>query len=160
MLIEPNELQEEGKFYLERMDRPQAFHSVRTTLEEIYKFPSVTASGVPTGSMETTAHLEFESVERFSGEIAKVRDELEKVSEGQEVFVVCETEAEVERLGELFKTERERSGMASRAKADEPLAEPVAPEGRAKLAQGLLGCILWLGIWRLGFGLCRSGWCW
>ncbi len=49
MLIEPNELQEEGKFYLERMDRPQAFHAVRPTLEEIYKFPSVTASGVPAG---------------------------------------------------------------------------------------------------------------
>ncbi len=106
MLIEPNELQEEGRFYLERMDRPQAFHSVRPTLEEIYKFPSVTASGVPAGSMETTAHLEFESVERFSGEIAKVRDELDKVSEGHEVFLVCETDAEVERLSELFKTSR------------------------------------------------------
>jgi transcription-repair coupling factor (superfamily II helicase) len=84
------------------MDRPQAFHAVRTTLEEIYKFPSVTAAGVPSGSMETTAHLEFESVERFSGEIAKVRDELDKVSGGHEVFIVCETEAEVERLTELF----------------------------------------------------------
>ncbi|MEX2310806.1 MAG: transcription-repair coupling factor [Pirellulales bacterium] len=102
LLIEPNELQEEGKFYLDRMDRPQAFHSVRLTLEEIYKFPSVTASGVPSGSVETTAHLEFESVERFSGEIGKVRDELDKVSEGHEVFVVCETDAEVERLSELF----------------------------------------------------------
>ena len=103
MLIEPNELMEEGKFYLERMDRPQSFHAVRTTLDEIYKFPSVTASGVPAGSMETTAHLEFESVERFSGEIAKVRDELEKVGAGNEVYIVCETGAEVERLQELFK---------------------------------------------------------
>ncbi len=103
LLIEPNELSEEGKFYLDRMDRPQAFHSVRTTLEEIYKFPSVTAAGVPAGSMEQTAHLEFESVERFSGDIAKVRDELDKVSIGHAVFIVCETEAEVERLGELFK---------------------------------------------------------
>ena len=103
MLIEPNELAEEGKFYLERMDKPQAFHAVRTTLEEIYKFPSVTASGVPSGSMETTAHLEFESVERFSGDVAKVRDEVDKVSDGHEVFVVCETEAEIERLTELFK---------------------------------------------------------
>jgi transcription-repair coupling factor (superfamily II helicase) len=103
MLVEPNELHEEGKFYLERMDRPQALHSVRTTLEEIYKFPSVTAAGVPSGSVETTAHLAFESVERFSGEISKVRDELEKVSDGHEVFVVCETDAEVERLRELFK---------------------------------------------------------
>ncbi len=102
LLIEPSELAEEGKFYLERMDRPQGFHAVRPTLEEIYKFPSVTASGVPSGSMETTAHLEFESVERFSGEIGKVRDELDKVSEGHEVFVVCETDAECERLGQLF----------------------------------------------------------
>jgi transcription-repair coupling factor (superfamily II helicase) len=104
LLIEPNELAEEGKFYLDRMDRPQAFHSVRTTLDEIYKFPSVTAAGVPSGSMEQTAHLEFESVERFSGDIVKVRDELDKVSIGHAVYVVCETDAEVERLGELFKT--------------------------------------------------------
>src|SRR4029077_20069053 len=54
MLIEPNELAEEGKFYLERMDRPQAFHAVRPTLEEIYKFPSVTASGVASGAMGAT----------------------------------------------------------------------------------------------------------
>jgi len=103
LLIEPNELSEEGKFYLDRMDRPQAFHSVRTTLDEIYKFPSVTAAGVPSGSMEQTAHLEFESVERFSGDIAKVRDELDKVSLGHAVFIVCETEAEIVRLSELFK---------------------------------------------------------
>jgi transcription-repair coupling factor (superfamily II helicase) len=110
LLIEPSELAEEGKFYLDRMDRPQAFHAVRPTLEEIYKFPSVTASGVPAGSMETTAHLEFESVERFSGEIGKVRDELDKVSEGHEVFLVCETEAEAERLKELFKSSKLMGG--------------------------------------------------
>jgi transcription-repair coupling factor (superfamily II helicase) len=113
MLIEPSELQEEGKFYLERMDRPQSFHAVRTTLEEIYKFPSVTAAGVPSGSVETTAHLAFESVERFSGEISRVRDELAKVSGGQEVFIVCETEAEVERLQELFA-----KGEGGRGKAE------------------------------------------
>ncbi|HEX2473513.1 MAG TPA: transcription-repair coupling factor, partial [Lacipirellulaceae bacterium] len=128
LLIEPSELAEEGKFYLDRMDRPQAFHAVRPTLEEIYKFPSVTASGVPAGSMETTAHLEFESVERFSGEIGKVRDELDKVSGGHEVFLVCETEAEAERLQELFKSSKLTGD-------DEALAEPVAPE-ECKLARG------------------------
>ncbi len=117
LLIEPNDLAEEGKFYLDRMDRPQAFHSVRTTLAEVYKFPSVTAAGIPAGSMETTAHLEFESVERFSGEIGKVRDELDKVSDGNEVFLICETDAEVERLGELFRTSRLMTG-------DSPLGAP------------------------------------
>jgi transcription-repair coupling factor (superfamily II helicase) len=113
LLVEPNELEEEGRFYLERMDRPQAFHSIRTTLAEVYKFPSVTAAGVPIGSMETTAHLEFESVERLSGEIGKVRDELEKVSVGQEVFIICETEAEVERLGQLFDQKGVRNLFAA-----------------------------------------------
>jgi transcription-repair coupling factor (superfamily II helicase) len=102
LLVEPAELEEEGKFYLERMDRPQAFHGVRTTLTEVYKFPSVTASGVPAGSLETTAHLEFESVEQFSGEIGKVRDELERATDGQQVFLVCDTEAEIERLQTVF----------------------------------------------------------
>ncbi|MCI0335470.1 MAG: transcription-repair coupling factor, partial [Planctomycetes bacterium] len=125
MLIEPNELQEEGKFYLERMDRPQAFHSVRPTLEEIYKFPSVTASGVPSGSVEATAHLAFESVERFSGEISKVRDELDKVSEGHGVFIVCETAGEVERLQELFKRNVAAAGSAAEGATGEP---PVATQ--------------------------------
>jgi transcription-repair coupling factor (superfamily II helicase) len=126
VLIEPNELEEEGKHFLERMDRPQAFHSVRTTLAEIYKYPSVTAAGVPAGSMETTAHLEFESVERFSGEITKVRDELEKVSGGQEVFVVCETEGEIERLKELFKANVAAGGSP----ADDAGSPSMAPDAR------------------------------
>jgi transcription-repair coupling factor (superfamily II helicase) len=130
LLIEPSELAEEGKFYLDRMDRPQAFHAVRPTLEEIYKFPSVTASGVPAGSMETTAHLEFESVERFSGEIGKVRDELEKISDGHEIYLVCETEGECQRLSELLKSSKLMDGP-------EALAEPVAPIGDGrKLARG------------------------
>lgn len=122
LLVEPNELAEEGKFYLDRMDRPQAFHSVRTTLDEVYKFPSVTAAGVPSGSMEQTAHLEFESVERFSGDIAKVRDELDKVSLGHAVFIVCETEAEIERLSELFKA-------SPQSKGDRPLFSDSANNG-------------------------------
>ncbi len=102
LLVEPSDLQEEGRFYLERSNRPEAMHSVRTTLAEVYKYPSVTASGVPTGSMEETAHLGFESVERFSGDIQKVRGELETVAHGQTAYVVCPTEAETQRLAELF----------------------------------------------------------
>ena len=47
------------------------------TMRQITRFPSVTAAGVPAGSLETTCHLGIESVERFSGDIDKVRDELE-----------------------------------------------------------------------------------
>jgi len=102
LLVEPNELQEEGRYYHQRLERPEDFFATTTTLKEIYKFPSVTASGVPSGSYETTAHLQFESIERFSGDVHRVRKELDEAAAGQSVYLVSETEAEVQRLTELF----------------------------------------------------------
>ncbi len=75
---------------------------MKTTLAEIYRFPSVTLAGIPAGSLETTCHLRIESVERFSGDISKVRDELDAAAVGQEVHIVSPTAAEIERLQQLF----------------------------------------------------------
>ena len=102
LLVEPSELETEGRHYLERLDRPQDFHSTTTALKQIYRFPSVTAESISAGSLETTCHLQIESVERFSGDITKVRTELESVGYGQEVLVVCETQAEAKRLEDIF----------------------------------------------------------
>ena len=83
---------------------PSTFHTVSDVLREAFHFPSVAASAVAAGSLETTCQLKIESVERFSGDINRVRDELDEAGAGQEVFVVCQTEAEVRRLGEIFGT--------------------------------------------------------
>jgi len=101
-VVEPSDVEEEGRYYHERQESPDRLHSTRTTLAEIYKFPSVTAAALPAGSYETTCHLGFESVERFSGDLQKVREELEAVAGDERVIVVCETPAEIERLNELF----------------------------------------------------------
>lgn len=102
VLVEPTDLEEEGRYFHERQDTPERLHSTRTTLAEIYKYPSVTAAGIPSGSFETTCHLGFESVERFSGDLSKVRAELEAVAGDERVMLVCETPAEIDRLKELF----------------------------------------------------------
>ena len=102
LLVEPNQLQEEGRYYHQRLENPEDFFATSTALKEVYKFPSVTASGIPAGSFETTAHLQFESIERFSGDVHRVREELDGVAAGHRVYLVAETEAEIERLGELF----------------------------------------------------------
>jgi transcription-repair coupling factor (superfamily II helicase) len=106
LLVEPSELQEEGKYYHQRLEHPEDFFSTSLALAEINKFPSVTAAGVPTGSYDTTAHLQFESVERFSGDVHKVREELESAAADHRVYLITETEAEAERLGELFAQTR------------------------------------------------------
>lgn len=102
MLVEPNELVEEGEYYHRRLEQPQDFFSTKVALKELYRFPSVTASGVPAGSYETTAHLQFESVEQFSGDVHKVRGELDAAAAGQDVFLVCDADEEALRLAELF----------------------------------------------------------
>ena len=76
----------------------------------IYRFPSVTASAVAAGSMETTSQLKIEASNDSSGDIAKVRDELDSAGLGQDVFVVCQTQAEAERLGVLSKTRLAETG--------------------------------------------------
>jgi transcription-repair coupling factor (superfamily II helicase) len=102
LLAEPHEIQEEGRHYRQRLERPQAVHDLDDVLAAIYRFPSVTAAAVASGSMEAECQLRIESVERFSGDIAKVRDELDTVGLGYDVHLVCPTEAEVERLREIF----------------------------------------------------------
>ena len=102
LLIEPHEMQEEARHYRQRLERPQDVHEIDDVMSSIYRFPSVTASAVASGSMEVECQLRIESVERFSGDIAKVRDELDTVGLGHEVHLVCPTEAEVERLREIF----------------------------------------------------------
>jgi transcription-repair coupling factor (superfamily II helicase) len=102
LLVEPLELEQQGRYYLERLDRPAQLHDVTSVLRQVYRFPSITAAAVAGGSLETTCRLKIESVERFSGDINRVRDELDEAGQGQEVFVVCETEAEARRLGEIF----------------------------------------------------------
>ena len=104
LLIEPAELEEQGRHYLQRLERPQDLHNVASVMQQVLQFPSVTASAVAAGSLETTCRLKIESVERFSGDIERVRDELDQAGAGQEVFVVCQTEAEVRRLGDIFGT--------------------------------------------------------
>lgn len=117
LLVEPGQIDDEGRNYLHRQERPGDVHSLDSVREQIFRFPSVTASGISIGSMETTCRLKIESVERFSGDIAKVRHELDTAGEGQEVFVVSQTDAEAKRLGEIFAETK----LASQGKLHFPI---------------------------------------
>jgi transcription-repair coupling factor (superfamily II helicase) len=111
LLIEPADLEQQGKSYLERLERPQDLHDVPSAMQQVVRFPSVAASAVAPASMETTCRLKIESVERFSGDINRVRDELDEAGAGQDVCVVSQTEAEIRRLAEVFgSTKTARDG--------------------------------------------------
>ncbi|MGD9128369.1 MAG: transcription-repair coupling factor, partial [Planctomycetia bacterium] len=111
LLIEPTELEDEGRNYLRRLDEPGEMHHVSTVMRKVLEFPSVTASSVAAASFEATCRLQIESVERFSGSVERVREELDATATDEAVLVVCPTEAEVERLAEVFaETKLAKSG--------------------------------------------------
>jgi transcription-repair coupling factor (superfamily II helicase) len=102
LLIEPSEIGQEAAQYLGRVERPEDFHSLAAVYQSLEPLGEATAEGLAAGDLGVRCTLAMESVERFTGGIDKVRGELEGIGAGQEVHVVCQTEAEVERLKELF----------------------------------------------------------
>jgi len=101
-LVEPTDLREEGKQYLGRVGDPRGLYTVDSTFARLIKFPSITLSTLAATSIETSCHLRVESVERFSGDLTRVKAELESASAGDHVLIACHNEAEAERLDEVF----------------------------------------------------------
>ena len=101
-LIEPGDLKEAAKHYLGRAEDPTGLFTAEATFARLLKRPSITLATLSADSLEATCHLRIESIERFSGELAKVKAELEAASGGDDVIIACHNAAEVERLGEVF----------------------------------------------------------
>jgi transcription-repair coupling factor (superfamily II helicase) len=101
-LVEPGDLHEQGKHYLERVADPRGLFSVEGVFGQLLRFPSVQASTLPAPTVEAVCHLRVESVERFSGDVTRVRDELDSIAAGDRVVIACHNEAELKRLQEVL----------------------------------------------------------
>ncbi len=101
-LVEIGDLKEEAKHYLGRADDRKGLYTIESTFARLVSRPSITLSTLAADSLEATCHLRIESIERFSGELGKVKAELEAASGGDQVIIACHNAAEVERLREVF----------------------------------------------------------
>jgi transcription-repair coupling factor (superfamily II helicase) len=129
-VVEPADLQEQGKHYLERVSDARGLFSLAGVFKQLLEFPSIQASTLPAATVETVLHLRVESVERFSGDVSKIRDELDGAASDDQVLIACHNEAEIKRLQEVLA-----SGL-------------LAQSGRLHLATGRL---------RAGFRMVDAG---
>ena len=106
VLAEPDDIQEKGKHYLERVSDVRGLFSIPSVFQQVLRFPSISVTALPATSEELTCHLHIESVERFSGEVAKLRDELDAATAGERVLIACHNEAERKRLGDVLAAGR------------------------------------------------------
>jgi transcription-repair coupling factor (superfamily II helicase) len=102
ILVDPERISDEGKSYLLRVEKAAGFHSVTSVLAGCSRYAVATTAEIQSGTAGVHCHLPFESVERFSGDIGRIRDELDTIGHADEVFIVSPTEAEVERLREIL----------------------------------------------------------
>jgi transcription-repair coupling factor (superfamily II helicase) len=101
-LVEPGELAEEARRMHERVGAAAGLFSPDDVFARLARLPSLALCAIAPASLDATATLAAESVERFTGVLDRVREELESVGRDQEVWVVAPSDAEEKRLGELL----------------------------------------------------------
>lgn len=104
LLIAPDRLSEEGRSLQARSSAEAKLSSVSEVLSSLSSFGIATADEIAAGSLGVPWHMPIESVEQFSGDLSKVRDQLDELAGDHEVLVLTPTEAEVQRLREIFAT--------------------------------------------------------
>lgn len=101
-LLDYNELREQAKFFLETVATVEGLFTIDGTFQPLIARPNVTIATLPRPGLEAVAHLRVESVERFSGNVNRVRDELDSVGRQDRVLIACHNEAEVHRLSDVL----------------------------------------------------------
>ncbi len=102
-LVEPEDLKEQGRHFFDRVGDPTGLFTVDGVFANLLKHPTVAVAALPRPTVEASVHLKVESVERFSGNVQKVKDELDAVAGTDRVLIACQTDAEVSRLTEVLK---------------------------------------------------------
>jgi transcription-repair coupling factor (superfamily II helicase) len=102
VLVEVEELRDQGQHFLQRLTDTQGLFSVAGAFQQLVRFPSVKVAALPSPTVEEACHLRVESVERFSGDVTRVRDELDAVAVHDQVLIACHNEGESKRLGEVL----------------------------------------------------------
>lgn len=104
LLLEPEQIVNEGKQYLQRVESPDALFSPAVVLEALSRHAVVSAAALSTGTYGAQCQLHVESVDRFDGDLDHIRQELDFLGNDLDVFVVVSTEAEIQRLTEILHT--------------------------------------------------------
>jgi transcription-repair coupling factor (superfamily II helicase) len=104
-LVEPGDLREQAKLFFERVADTAGLFVGDAGFANLMRLPTVAVSAMPRPSVEASVHLRVESVERFSGNVHRVRDELDAIATGDtaRVLIACQTDAECHRLTEVLK---------------------------------------------------------
>ncbi|MFM7110765.1 MAG: transcription-repair coupling factor [Planctomycetota bacterium] len=102
VLAEPGEIRRQAESLGDRTASAQGTLSARAMMASLMSRPRVDISSLPESEASVACHLAVESVARLSGNIQRVRDELDQVALNDQVLVACQGSGETARLGEVL----------------------------------------------------------
>ena len=102
MLLEPRQISDSGKAFVERVGEQQSLSSVQEEFQRLQRRSWVGAWAMCFDAEPDTARLPVETIEKFSGEIGRVRQELDGAGAGAVIHLLAGNEAEGKRRRELL----------------------------------------------------------
>ena len=110
-LIEPAQLKDVGTQFLERLEEGESCHPLASLLAQLAERPHVSLCSLAPSTPAAHCQLSIESIDRLKGDMGHVRREIDEVSAGGELFLVCSGGGELQRFAEvLAETETARRG--------------------------------------------------
>ncbi|MDA7950399.1 MAG: transcription-repair coupling factor [Pirellulaceae bacterium] len=101
LFVEPHELEEKGRLFLERVTNLEDYFTVRETFKRLKDFPTICLSELAEDN-EKTLSLQFDSVQRFQGNGEEICKELDRSAKRENILCICQNEGEKDRLTEMF----------------------------------------------------------
>ncbi|MBE6427546.1 MAG: transcription-repair coupling factor [Planctomycetaceae bacterium] len=102
-MLEPEDIQLQGRRFYQAQENPERLFTTEEIFQRIMRFHSLSVSALGTGIFNDSLRLPMESVEHFSGDFSKVKEELDRFGISQTVYLLCPNEAERKRLETIFE---------------------------------------------------------
>ena len=102
LLVEPQEIEHQSRQLVERQSAESNLHTL-DQLQQSWKRHSVALCGRLIIQTDTAyCKIPVSLVDQFSGEIANVRMEIDRVAEGRDVYLMTTTDSEINRVREIL----------------------------------------------------------
>lgn len=155
VLVETAEIDEQARHYWERAPDRRGLVSPSELMKRLHALRPIHLSAWPANPDAKTVVFPVKSVERFSGELSRVRQEVQQVAAHAQVWIVCQSQAEQQRLAQLFAL-LDTSAISRLEDTPAPEPENRTPPRPSHEVTSNLALRLCVGHLRQGFRLTRE----
>ena len=102
--VEPAELDQRARSFIQQSPDPKKLFSWDSVRSQLSGFSLGSVNRMAAVDEGNFYRLPFESIEKFSGDYTEIRNELDRVADDCDVFIVVRTTGEIPRIREILKS--------------------------------------------------------